>query len=66
MFKPEVVGVLTTSEWKIMQHIHDIIALDTKNVGKLIDRINQLNLFTYEELVERANSLKKLKINLVV
>ena len=49
-----------------MQRIHDTIALYTENVDRLKGRINQLNLFTYEELVERAESLKKLKKNLVV
>ena len=44
LFKPEVVGILTASEWKIMQHIHDTIALDTKNLGKIINLINQLIL----------------------
>ena len=61
LFKPEVVGILTTTEWNNMQRIHDTIALYTENVDRLKGRINQLNLFTYEELVERAESLKKVE-----
>jgi hypothetical protein len=59
VFKPEVVGIMTNQEWKYMQGIHDTIAVQPENVDRLKDRINQLNLFTYEELVERAESLKK-------
>lgn len=59
LFKPEVVGILTTSEWLKMQRIHDTIALDTENVNRLKHTIHLLNLFTYEELVERAETLKK-------
>ena len=58
IFKPEVVGILTNQEWKHMQSIHDNIALSPENVDRLEIRIKFLNLFTYEELVERANSLE--------
>lgn len=58
LFKPEVVGILTTNEWTYMQRIHDTIAIHTDNVDRLKDRIERLNLFTYEELVERAETLK--------
>lgn len=58
LFKPEVVGILTNSEWNLMQRIHDTIAIHTNNIDRLKDRIKQLNLFTYEELVERAESLE--------
>jgi hypothetical protein len=59
LFKPEVVGILTNNEWFYMQNIHDTIAGHPNNVERLKSRINQLNLFTFEELVERAESLKK-------
>ena len=58
LFKPEVVGILTNKEWSLMQRIHDSIAIHTDNVDRLKDRITLLNLFTYEELVERAETLK--------
>ena len=59
IFKPEVVGILTTTEWGFMQRIHDTIAMHPNDVDRLKDRIQRLNLFTFEELVERAESLKK-------
>lgn len=59
LFKPEVVGILTNNEWQYMQGIHDTIAGHPNNVDRLKDRIQRLNLFTFEELVERAESLKK-------
>jgi hypothetical protein len=58
VFKPEVVGILTNQEWKHMQSIHDNIAVSPDNVDRLKERIKRLNLFTYEELVERAESLE--------
>ena len=58
IFKPEVVGILTNQEWKYTQSIHDNIASQPDNVDRLKDRIERLNLFTYEELVERAESLE--------
>jgi hypothetical protein len=58
IFKPEVVGILTNTEWNNMQRVHDTIAAHTGNIERLKGRITQLNLFTYEELVERANSLE--------
>ena len=58
IFKPEVVGILTNQEWKYLQSIHDNIAVAFDNVDRLKERITLLNLFTYEELVERANSLE--------
>jgi hypothetical protein len=63
IFKPEVVGILTNQEWKHLQSIHDTIAVSPENIDRLKERITKLNLFTYEELVERA---EKLKNNLVV
>jgi len=54
IFKPEVVGILTNQEWKDMQSIHDNIVVAFNNVDRLKERIKRLNLFTYEELVERA------------
>lgn len=59
IFKPEVVGVLNNADWQDMQSIHDSIALFPNNIGRLKERIDRLNLFTYEEFVERAESLKK-------
>lgn len=59
VFKPEVVGILSNSQWDLMQSIHDTIAVHPNNVDRLKDRIQRLNLFTFEELVERAESLKK-------
>jgi hypothetical protein len=58
IFKPEVVGILTNQEWKYLQSIHDNIAVNPENVDRLKERVKRLNLFTYEELVERANSLE--------
>lgn len=58
LFKPEVVGILTNEEWERMQPIHDTIAIAPENIDRLKERIRRLNLFTYEELVERAESLK--------
>jgi hypothetical protein len=49
---------MTNTEWNLMQRIHDTIAIHTTNIDRLKDRIKQLNLFTYEELVERANSIE--------
>jgi hypothetical protein len=61
LFKPEVVGILTNTEWICMQNIHDTIAVHRNNVGRLKDRIKKLNLFTFKEFVERAESLKKVE-----
>jgi hypothetical protein len=58
IFKPEVVGILTNEEWKRMQTIHDAIAVSPENVVRLKERVKRLNLFTYEELLERAESLE--------
>jgi hypothetical protein len=58
VFKPEVVGILTNTQWQLMQPIHDTIAIAPDNVDRLKERIKLLDLFTYEELVERAESLK--------
>ena len=66
IFKPEVLGILNNADWQDMQSIHDSIALSPDNIDKLKERIDRLNLFTLEELEERAESLKKLKINLEV
>ena len=61
IFKPEVVGILSNSQWELMQCIHDTIAIHPNNVDRLKDRIQRLNLFTFEEFVERAESLKKVE-----
>lgn len=57
VFKPEVVDILDTFEWNKLQNIHDNIA--TNNFKKVEAHINELNLFTFEELQESANLLKK-------
>ena len=57
IFKPEAVGILDTIEWVAMQSIHDSIA-HSRGIDMLKNRITRLNLFTYEELLERANRLK--------
>jgi hypothetical protein len=59
VFKPEVVDILTTQEWENMQYIHDYIA--TGNLENIKLRVKQLNLFTFKELVERAETLKKVE-----
>lgn len=58
VLKPEAVDILTPREWEKMQHIHDALA-DNGSLNEIKTLIEMLNLFTYEELVERANSLKK-------
>lgn len=58
IFKPEVVGILSTIQWVGMQNIHDTIAGHTDNIDRLKEKITRLNLFTYEELLERAKSLE--------
>lgn len=51
VFIPEVVGILTNYEWERLQKIHDAIAVK-KPEYILIERINTLGLFTFEELKE--------------
>lgn len=58
IFKPEVVDILTNVEWGDMQRIHDKIATNG-TVDQIRQRCDDLGLFTYEELKERANLLKK-------
>jgi hypothetical protein len=58
IFKPESVGILSTIQWVGMQSIHDNIAGHTDNIDRLKEKITRLNLFTYEELVERSKSLE--------
>lgn len=59
IFKPEVVGILSNEDWQDMQSVHDLIALHPTDIDELKTRIDRLGLFSYEELVERAESLKK-------
>ena len=61
LFKPEVVGILNVYQWGYMQRIHDNIAVALDEEIALKGRINGLGLFTFEELVERAASLKKVE-----
>lgn len=58
VFKPEVVGILSNLQWKHLQSIHDTISLQPQDLDRLKAKIGLLNLFSYEELVERAESLK--------
>jgi hypothetical protein len=58
LFKPEVVGILTNQEWKFMQMIHDSIAKQPKIRYELESKVNKLNLFSIDELEERAKSLE--------
>lgn len=58
IFKPEAVGILSTIQWVGMQNIHDTIASHIDDIDRLKERIKRLNLFTYEELVERSKSLE--------
>lgn len=58
IFKPEVVDILTNGEWTDMQRIHDKIALNGTDY-QIQKRCDDLGLFTFEELKERANLLKK-------
>jgi hypothetical protein len=61
IFKPEVVGILDNEQWGLMQGIHDNIPTNFSKEEKLKVKIDKLNLFTFEELVERAESLKKVE-----
>lgn len=45
---PEARNILTSDEWNYLQHIHDNIA--SNRASNIIIAINNLNLFTYEEL----------------
>lgn len=56
IFKPEVVNILNTLQWRRLQNLHDNIAT-SKDENALRIRVTALNLFTYEELVEFANNL---------
>lgn len=57
VFKPEVVGILTKSQWSNLQTLHDGIALK-RDEYSIKTRIGNLGLFTYEELVEYADKLE--------
>lgn len=48
---PEAVGILNTEEWNALQRLHDTIA-DKPTNTMLRVRINNLGLFTFEELQE--------------
>jgi len=54
IFIPEVVDILSADQWNDLQVIHDTIATKKDNKeyeSKIKGHINNLNLFTYEELV---------------
>ena len=55
VFRPEVVGILTNGEWKILQNLHDTIA--TRGVEKVRD-MSLGGLFTYKELMSYVEDLK--------
>lgn len=55
VFLPESVDILTWKEWSDLQSMHDAIA--RKWEGSLKCAIKDLNLFTYEELVEYSSKL---------
>ena len=54
VFKPEAVGILNIGEWRILQRIHDIIAVNEKrNFTSVLKKdIEFLDIFTFDELVE--------------
>lgn len=49
ILKPEARNILLNKEWKFMQNIHDSIATSSNKTMK--ENIDELGLFTYEELV---------------
>ncbi len=48
---PEAVGILTKNEWQQLQEMHDTIAQSYTTID-LREEINNLNLFTLQELEE--------------
>tara|TARA_R110000868_G_scaffold14426_3_gene67162 strand:+ start:16241 stop:16633 length:393 start_codon:yes stop_codon:yes gene_type:complete len=50
VFKPEVVGILTKTQWGNLQQIHDNIARYLPD--KIKTYCEELGLFTYQELIE--------------
>lgn len=56
IFKPEVVDILTTEEWNKLQQIHDELAFNNNPV-LLNEAINELNLFTPNELNEYTKTI---------
>lgn len=55
VFLPESVYILTWEEWGDLQSMHDAIAREREHSLKVA--IRNLNLFTYEELVEYSSKL---------
>ena len=60
VFKPEVVDILTTQEWRTLQLLHDKIGMVSHGVvrDEIIKLyITELNLFSLEELEEYSKTL---------
>ena len=55
LFKPEAANILSDEEWVGLLFIHDEIA-DPSTLGRY-HYIDQLGLFTYEELVTYSNTI---------
>lgn len=54
VFKSESVGILSDEKWGDLQFLHDILAKKATgdvNEKSVVDAINSLGLFTWEELV---------------
>lgn len=70
ILQDSVANVLTLKEWTLLQDIHDSIArINESTTSSLMrekyrdvlgDRITQLNLFTYEEMMAEDNSVNEL------
>lgn len=52
---PEAVGILSTDQWQSLQNIHDNVARN-ENLLNIRSRIDNLGLFTLEELEEYCST----------
>jgi hypothetical protein len=61
VFKPEAVDIFTTSEWSLLQDLHDTLATKFREIDSNFLRytVNDLGLFTYEELLEKVQEIKE-------
>jgi hypothetical protein len=57
LLNPESVGILTNDQWSFLQAIHDRLTRTTLD-DNLTDVVNDLGLFTVDELKEAAKSYK--------
>ena len=57
ILKPEVVGVFTPEEWRLMQRIHDAIASNNA-LWPVDEAVKKLGWFTYEELIAKDHDYK--------